>query len=66
MLIKESLLQTKELQEWAEDSEEFSQQTGQGVWQDNLRTCAETLFSSLLGVSFASAIVLHASILSSH
>lgn len=44
------LLQTKELQEWAEDSEEFSHQTGQGVWQENLRTCAETLFSSLLGV----------------
>lgn len=43
-------MQTKELQEWTEDSEEFSQVTGQGVWQDNLRTCAETLFSSLLGV----------------
>lgn len=43
-------MQTKELQEWAEDSEEFSQQTGQGVWQDNLRTCAETLLTSLLGV----------------
>ena len=44
-------LQTKELQEWADNPEEFSQQAGTGVWQDSLRTCAETLFTTLLGVS---------------
>ena len=50
MLQMRAWLQTKELQEWADNPEEFSQQAGTGVWQDSLRTCAETLFTTLLGV----------------
>ena len=44
------MLQVKELQEWAESPEEFHQQSGLGVWQESVRTCAETLFATLLAV----------------
>ena len=46
-------LQSKELQEWAHSPEEFHQQIGAGAWQDSARSCAETLFATLLQVKCA-------------
>lgn len=44
------VLTSKELDEWAENPEEYFHQLEEGAWQDNLRLCAENLYGSLLSL----------------
>ncbi len=43
-------MQAKDLQEWKEDAEAFHHAADVGGFQENLRTCAETLYLSLFEV----------------
>lgn len=43
-------MQAQDLSAWQSDAEEFSHASDVGSFQDNLRTCAETLFLALFEV----------------
>ncbi len=43
-------MQAKDLHEWEDSPESFHHEADIGSWEDHLRSCAETLFATLLEV----------------